>query len=113
MFNIQSIIYQILSSLSITYGPLYPELKGQIEGFLNSAMDRLKDMTTAAINGDLPIEYVKARLLDETIILKMELLSLVVEGESVAQDAYNSALTTLETAINGILPIATPAPKTA
>jgi hypothetical protein len=103
MFNIQAVIYQVLASLATTYGPVFADFKMQIEFFLNATKDRLQNLEQDFVAGNISKKFVLDRLADELTLLKLTLESFAVEGESIAQDAYNNAVGIVTGAFNQIV----------
>jgi NurA-like 5'-3' nuclease len=92
MFNIQSIIYQMLATLSTAYGPKWEAVKVRAEEILADSKERLQTIASGLLSGDIEPAALPDLALEELAVLKSELLEAAVVGESVAQDAINSAV---------------------
>lgn len=108
MFNIQSILYQILASLSTVLGDKYEAVKPRVEEIITDSKERFTELAEAALSTDpdkkIPLDELGGYLKDELTVLEDELLEMEVVAAKTAEDAINGAITTFTGIIQGLLP---------
>ena len=84
MFNIDSIISELLSLLKSSFVNEFEEMKVQAQNWFEEAKPRLTLITQAALNG-ADMVFLKSALKNEALILENEVLAMYVAEKSLTQ----------------------------
>jgi hypothetical protein len=104
MFNVNSFIYSLLANVTLAFKNDWEIVKTDVESFLADTKPRLQLIATAAIDGEISPADLKQYLANELQIVETQLLALEVVTKQMAEDAFNSIISTATNMLGDLIP---------
>ena len=104
MFDINSFIYSLLANITLTFKNDWDIVKADVEDMLADTKPRLQLIATSAVNGEITPAELKQYLENELQELKGQLLALEVIAKQMAEDAFNSIISTATSMLGDLIP---------
>lgn len=103
MFDINAVLDEMRTSLQTSYGNKYVYVQSTINNFLTNSSTRLQTLANKRIANEVDDDFVKERVIEETDILKGQLLVLKLITQTSVQDSITNILTIFLVALKAAL----------